>query len=130
MSDKRKDIKKRLKQNSDVQRDLESCYQQLLNLFRKNGAAKIQELVEERISDKNLVIPILGKALEVLNDIQNREKFNEFFKNFKKSIQSILPEDQVNLYRTSVKNFGKILTIVKKCEKDRSCLFSNPDEYI
>ena len=98
--------------------DIESCYQQLLNLFRENGVDKIQQLVEDSIADQDVLFQILDQALGVLNDSGQREKFKEYFKSFKQSINANSPEDRANPYETPIKEFGQISTIMQRMETD------------
>jgi hypothetical protein len=100
--------------------DIESCYQQLLNLFRENGVDRIQQLVEDSITDQDLLFQILDQALGVLTDIGQREKFKKYFKTFKQSMNAISPEEAANPYETPLKEFGQISTIMQRMEIDNS----------
>ncbi len=100
--------------------DIESCYQQLLNLFRENGVDRIQQLVEDSITDQDLLFQILDQALGVLNDIQQREKFKKYFKIFKQNMNTISPEGAASPYSTPIKEFSQISTIMQRLEIDNS----------
>ncbi len=100
--------------------DIESCYQQLLNLFRENGVERIQQLVEDSITDQDLLFQILDQALGVLNDIQQREKFKKYFKTFKQNMNTISSEGAADPYETPIKEFSQISTIMQRLEIDNS----------
>jgi len=100
--------------------DIESCYQQLLNLFRENGVDRIQQLVEDSITDQDLLFQILDQALGVLNDIQQREKFKKYFKTFKQYMNTISPEGAADPYETPIEEFSQISTIMQRLEIDNS----------
>jgi hypothetical protein len=100
--------------------DIESCYQQLLNLFRENGVDRIQQLVEDSITDQDLLFQILDQALGVLTDIGQREKFKKYFKTFKQRMNAISPEVAANHYETPIKEFDQISTIMQRMEIDNS----------
>jgi hypothetical protein len=118
MSSKNKDIDGNLADTPNNPGDIESCYQQLLNLFRENGVDGIQQLVEDRGTDQDLLFHILDQALGVLNDIAQREKFKKYFESFKQSMNSTSPQKAVNHYETPMREFGQISTIMQRMELD------------
>ena len=120
MSDNNKDNDGNLTDITYNPCDIESCYQQLLDLFRENGVDRIQQLVEDSITDQDLLFHILDQALGVLNDIRQREKFKKYFKNFMQRMNTISPEQAANPYGTAIKEFGQISTIVRRMEIDYS----------
>ena len=101
-------------------RDIEGCYQQLLNLFLENGVDRIQQLVEDSITDQEVLFKILDQALGVLNDIGQREKFKAYYRSFQDSMNTISPKEAADPYTTPVKEFGQISTIMQRMEIDYS----------
>ena len=100
--------------------DIENCYQQLLNLFRDNGVDRIQQLVEDSITDQDLLFQILDQALGVLNDSGHREKFKKYFSTFKQNMGTISSEGTADPYEIPIKEFGQISTIMQRLEIDNS----------
>jgi type I restriction enzyme R subunit len=101
-------------------RYIESCYQKLLNFFRENGVDRIQQLVEDSITDQDALFDILDQALGVLNGTGQREKFKKYYQNFQQSINTISSKDGADPYEVPVKEFGQISTIMQRMEVDCS----------
>lgn len=99
---------------------LEERYRRLLNLFKNNMVERIQEFVEQKISDSKLEYQVLEHAVQVMENIKLRTNFEVYLKKFLQSMDIILPHSAANPYRVPAKRFGYILHCVKQHYKDDS----------
>jgi hypothetical protein len=118
MGNKRKKIKRKLKNNANELNELENCYQQLLNHFRGNRIEKIQEFAEGEITDKDLFWHILDQAANLILDIQHREKFENRLRKYRRFLKRVMPDSAAEPYKKPLKTFSHILTMVRKFEKE------------
>ncbi len=109
---------------------LEDRYRRLLNLFKDNGVAKIEEFVEQKIGDKAEEFQVLEQAIELMKDIKLRADFEVYLKKFMQSMDIVLPNPAANSYRVPVKRFGYILQRVKERYKDESLSISGAGEKV
>ena len=118
MGNKHKKNERKLKKNTDELHDLENCYQQLLDHFRGNRIEKIQEFAEGKITDKNLFWHVLDQAVNLILDIQHREKFEYYLKKYRRCLKRVMPDSAAEPYKKPLKTFSHLLTTVKKFEKE------------
>ena len=117
MGDKRKKIKRKLKNKANELNELEKCYQQLLNHFRRNRIDRIQKFVEGKITDKDLFRHILDQAANLILDIQHREKFEGYLKKYRRNLKRVMPDAAAEPYKTPLKTFSQMLKMVRKFER-------------
>ncbi len=114
---------------------LESRYQRLLQLFTENGVKRIQDLVEQTVSDEVAsnfaeTSKILEQAVRAMADIRQRANFEVYLKQFMQSLDIILPHAAATPYKIPAKRLGFILDKIKKRYKDDSLNFSGAGEKV
>ena len=96
---------------------LENCYQQLLNLFRENGVDKIQDVLEQTIVDKTQILYTFDQAVNLLEDIQFRQDFENHLKDFRRALKTVSSPSTAKQYKALAGRFGKILKALKMREE-------------
>lgn len=129
-ADDQKDIEDSLQDISVELPVLEARYRRLLNLFKDNGVAKIEEFVEQKIVDAKEEFQVLEQAVEKMEDIKLRANFEVYLKKFMQSMDIVLPNAAANPYKIPVKRFGYILVKVKERYKDDSLNISGAGEKV
>jgi hypothetical protein len=118
VGNKHKKNERKLKNNTNEFHDLETCYQQLLDHFRGNRVENIQEFAEGKITDRDLFLHILDQAVNLILDIQHREKFEGYLKKYRRYLKRAMPDAEAESYEKPLKTFSHLLTTVRKLEKE------------
>jgi len=125
-----KDIEESLQDISVELPVLESRYRRLINLFKDAGVARIEDFVEQRISETTEEFDVLEAAIEKMEDIKLRANFEVYLKKFMQSMDIILPNAAANPFKIPVKRFGYILVKVKERYKDDTLNISGAGEKV
>lgn len=109
---------------------LETRYQRLINLFRDNGVADIQDFVEQKLKDERRQYAVLEQAVEIMEDIKLRESFSVFYKKFLQSMDIILPSPLAQPFKIPMWRFGYLMSRVKERYKDESMNIASAGEKV
>jgi type I restriction enzyme R subunit len=109
---------------------LEARYRRLLNLFKENGVARIEEFVQQRIANTTQEMGVLETAVQFMEDLAQRANFEVMLKKFLQSMDIILPNSEAFPYRIPAKRFGFLLVKIKERYKDDSLSISSAGEKV
>ncbi|MCB9179741.1 MAG: type I restriction endonuclease subunit R, partial [Flavobacteriales bacterium] len=109
---------------------LETRYQRLINLFRDNGVAEIQDFVEQKLKDERQQYAVLEQAVEIMEDIKLRESLSVFYKKFLQSMDIILPSPLAQPFKIPMWRFGYLMSRVKERYKDESLNIASAGEKV
>ena len=99
---------------------LETRYQRLLNLFKDCGVVRIEEFVNQQISDPKDEFTVLEDAIDKMEDVRRRSNFEVYLKKFYQSMDIVLPHSAANPYKIPAKRFGYLLVRVRERYKDET----------
>ena len=119
-SEDREDIVNAMKDLSTEIPVLQDRYQRLVNLFRDNGVARIEDYVQFKMKDRNKQFEILEQAVELMEDIKLRARFDIYLKNYLKSLDVVFPNPISSRFVPPAKAFGHIHNRVRNRYKDES----------
>jgi type I restriction enzyme R subunit len=129
-ADDQKDLEDSLKDIASEVPVLEARYRRLINLFVGLGVAEIEGFAQQTITDPQQTYEVLEKAIDVMEDLQQRANFEVYLKKFLQSMDIILPNAAANPYKIPVKRFGYLLVKVKERYKDDSLDISGAGEKV
>ncbi len=104
---------------------LESRYNRLIQLFQNAGVKKIEDFVQQNISDSKDEFQVLESAIAKMEDIRQRANFEVYLKTFYQSMDIILPKPAAHKYKIPARRFGYLLIKVRDRYKDDSLSITN-----
>ena len=101
---------------------LESRYRRLLQLFEEGGIRPIERLVNQKLSpDEHYQVQL--EAIELLEDIRQRDSFNVYLKKFLQSMDIVMPNALANPYKIPMYQFVHIQAKARERYKDETMNF-------
>jgi type I restriction enzyme R subunit len=116
----RQDILETFKSVESEMPVLESRYNQLIHLFVDKGVGQIEKLVKQQLSTDAQCYEATEAAIEVLEDIKNRDSFNVYLKKFMQSMDIILPNKLAEPFKIPMYQFTHLQAKAKERYKDDS----------
>ena len=101
---------------------LESRYRRLLQLFQDGGVAQIEELITQKLSPEDHYQVQLS-AVELLEDIRQRDSFNVYLKKFLLSMDIVMPNTLANPYKLPMYQLVHIQAKARERYKDETMNF-------
>ncbi|WP_198245621.1 type I restriction endonuclease subunit R [methane-oxidizing endosymbiont of Gigantopelta aegis] len=109
---------------------LESRYRRLIQLFEENKVSDIESFVKQKDLDDSQRYQALESAVEILEDIKNRDSFSVYLKKFMESMDIVLPNAMAQPYKIPMYQFAHIQAKAKERYKDGSISFTGVGEKV
>lgn len=114
------DVKDSLKSIESEVPVLESRYHRLIHFFKDGGVGKIEAFVQQHIADRGAEAEVLEQAIQMLEEVRNRDTYDVYLRKFMESLEIILPHRAGQPYRIPAQRFGFIMACAKERYKDTS----------
>lgn len=101
---------------------LESRFRRLLQLFQEGGVKQIEELVNQKlVPEAHYQVQL--SAVELLEDIRQRDSFNVYLKKFLQSMDIVMPNSLANPYKLPMYQLVHIQAKARERYKDETMNF-------